>query len=88
MTQNDYLLQYLQDGHTITSKEAYDKLGIQQLGRCLDDLEKRGYMFDRSTWKQVPTRHGNGMTRVKEYKLITPGQQELIEKSNPGPYSQ
>lgn len=46
-TQNDKVLAYLRDGNTITSMEAYTKLGITQLARCLSDLGKRGYVFNR-----------------------------------------
>ena len=68
-TQNQALLEYLQAGNSITSREAYIELGITQLGRCLDDLEKEGYRFSRK-WIEVHTRHGSGTTKVKEYRLI------------------
>lgn len=69
-SQNDALLEYLKRGNPITSRDAYIELGITQLGRCLDDLEKRGYRFDRSRWIDVPTRHGEGTTQVKQYRLL------------------
>jgi len=68
MTQNEALLSHLKEGKTITSREAYIDLGITQLGRCIDDLQKEGHFIKRK-WKQVPTRHGDGTTKIKEYWL-------------------
>lgn len=46
-TQCDRLLAHFKAGNTITSFEAYLKFGITQLGRCISDLEKQGYVFER-----------------------------------------
>lgn len=46
-TQCDRLLAYFKAGCTITSMEAYQKFGITQLGRCISDLERQGYVFNR-----------------------------------------
>lgn len=91
MTQNEALLKHLQEGNKITSREAYNDLGITQLGRCINDLEKDGYVIKRR-WKQVPTRHGDGTTKVKEYWLKDAEEQgDMFGKPQPthaGPYSQ
>lgn len=68
MTQNEYLLNYLQKGNTITAHEAATQHGILQLGRCLDDLRKEGHHI-RRRWIDAPTRHGEGTVKVKEYWL-------------------
>lgn len=46
-TQCQRLLRYLRTGETVTSFEAYMKFGITQLGRCINDLERAGYSFNR-----------------------------------------
>lgn len=41
------LLKWFKAGKTITSFEAYSELGITQLARCIDDLQKEGYSFEK-----------------------------------------
>lgn len=74
MSQKQYLLDYLRKGNTITSYEASTKHGITQLGARIDELEAEGHVIKRR-WTQVPTRHGDGMTRAKEYWLKDAEQQ-------------
>lgn len=77
MAQKDEVLEYMRTNGSITSKDAYDDLGITQLGARLDDLEKDGHVIDRSEWKTVVNRRGEEV-EVKNYKLIAPGQQGLF----------
>lgn len=77
MTQNEYLLKHFKDGKRITSRQAYVQHGITQLGRCVDDLEKEGHTIHRD-WIEVPTRHGEGTTKVKEYYMVEQGQQAMF----------
>lgn len=46
-TQCERLLEHFKAGGTITSYAAYLKFGITQLGRCINDLEREGYVFER-----------------------------------------
>lgn len=64
LTQVDRLLDYSQRGGTVTSMEAYDRFRITQLGRCIKDLERRGYHFNRPR-KKLPSG-----TIICEYNLI------------------
>lgn len=73
-TQCRQLLQYLQDHGSITSKQAYDHLGITQLATRISELEERGFPIDRSRWKDVKNRQGETV-QVKVYRLHIPGEQ-------------
>lgn len=79
MSQTEAILKYVKQHGSITSKEAYDELGITQLGARLDDLEKQGYIIDRSEWKTVTDRRGN-LVDVKDYKIDRPGQKDAFGK--------
>ena len=43
MTQNERLLAYLQDGHTITPREADEMWGCTRLGARVYDLKRMGH---------------------------------------------
>ena len=62
-TQTERLLRWFDKGGTITSFEAYLKFRITQLGRCIDDLQKQGYRFDK------PRERTDGGKIVCRYKL-------------------
>lgn len=47
LTQKERVLGYVYEQGSITSKEAYDFLGITQLGARIFELEREGYRFDR-----------------------------------------
>jgi hypothetical protein len=69
MTQCELLLKYLNnDGASITSYEAYSILFITQLGRCIDDLQKRGFSFQKTKEEH------NGKHFVR-YSLARSGEQ-------------
>lgn len=47
MTQKERILKYIQDFGYITSWQAYQDLGIMQLGARIDGLQKDGYKFKK-----------------------------------------
>ena len=67
MTQHQSLIKYLGYNKTITSWNAYNLLGITQLGRVIDDLQKDGVDFDKVN-KTVVNRTGRRV-RITIYKL-------------------
>lgn len=62
------LLDFLIAGGAITAVEALECLGIASFHRRLTDLKEVGWLID-SKWIEVPTRYGNGKTKVKQYTL-------------------
>lgn len=59
--QKTQVLEYMQKYGSISSFEAYARLGITQLGARIDDLKKDGYMFE----KEWIRKRKNG--KVKDY---------------------
>ena len=59
--QKTQVLEYIQKCGSISSYEAYARLGITQLGARIDDLKKDGYMFE----KEWIRKRKNG--KVKDY---------------------
>ena len=45
MTQNEMVIGYIKDFGSISSKEAFDDLGITRLAGRIFDLKQRGYKF-------------------------------------------
>lgn len=81
-SQNQALLEYLQAGNTITSKDAYEKLGITQLATRIFELKEDGHNIVADKWKEVPIRYGDGTTKVKVYRLISGGQQSMFGRKH------
>ena len=48
MTQADRVLDYIKANGSITAREAYNELGVQQLPRRIYDLKKRGIPVTRT----------------------------------------
>ncbi len=67
MTQNEFLLRYLQSGKGITTLQAH-RLGIMRLSERARELERNGHRIKREP-KKVRTRYGNGKVRVVEYRI-------------------
>ena len=64
--QKTQVLEYIQKYGSISSCEAYARLGITQLGARIDELQKDGYMFERE-WVR---KRKNGKTKdYIKYKL-------------------
>lgn len=66
-TQVERLLDYLEENGSITSLEAYNELGITQLGARIFELKKLGYQFEGSNIT-VKNRFQEKCS-VKKYKL-------------------
>lgn len=64
MTQNEILIKYLEKKGSITSYEAFKKLGITRLSGRIWEFKKEGYNF---TTKNVTekNRYGNSVTFAK-----------------------
>lgn len=60
--QKEEILDYIKKHGSITSYEAYQKLGITQLGARLDDLKKEEYEF-KTEWA-----HSKRKGKIKYFK--------------------
>ena len=60
-SQKTEVIEYIQKYGSISSYEAYARLGITQLGARIDDLKKDGYVFE----KEWIRKRKNG--KVKDY---------------------
>lgn len=79
MSQKEQLLKHLQTD-TITSREAYEKLGITQLATRVSELKSEGCNISSKDRIKVPNRQGE-MVEVVNYRLIQPGHQaEMFEE--------
>ena len=66
-TQREKVLKYIQDFGFITSWQAYQDLGISQLGARIFELKERGYEFEKTRIK-TKNRYGES-THYDEYRL-------------------
>lgn len=57
LTQNERILGYINLEGSITTKEAFDILGIARLASRIHDLKEQGYEFD-TKWESAPNRFG------------------------------
>ncbi|MDB4559247.1 helix-turn-helix domain-containing protein [bacterium] len=46
MSQKERLLEHFQNGNTITSLQAYDRLGVTQLATRIYELKQEGYPIE------------------------------------------
>lgn len=69
--QKSAVLDYMKQGHTLTTIEASDKFGCTRLAARISDYRKEGYSFAEE-WVSGETRYGTP-TRFKRYKLVTEG---------------
>lgn len=69
MTQKERILKYINDFGSITSWEAYQELGIMQLGARLDQLQRDGHCF-RTEWESKENRYGEPVS-FKRYYLVS-----------------
>ena len=68
ITQKDRIMNYIRQYGYITSRDAYNDLGITQLGARIDDLQKEGYKFKKE-WINGIDRYGQACD-YKKYSLI------------------
>ena len=71
MTQKEKILKYIKDFGYITSWQAYQDLGIMQLGARIDQLKKEGYEF-KTEWESKENRYGEPVS-FKRYYLVEVG---------------
>lgn len=65
-TQRQIILQWMLDGHTITSEQAFKQFGITRLSAVIFDIEKIYGKAPSRRFISVPTRYGKNV-RVCEY---------------------
>lgn len=67
-TQREEVLQYMQEYGSISSFEAYEEIGVTQLGARIHELKALGYSI--STYKRARVSKRTGKTiHFKEYYL-------------------
>ena len=66
ITQKERIIDYIRQFGSITSWEAYQDLGIMQLGARIDGLEKDGYVF-RKEWEEKENRFGEPVSFKRYY---------------------
>ncbi len=67
ITQKDRIINYIRKFGSITSKEAYDDLGITQLAIRIKELKEDGHEF-RTEWENSKNRFGEKV-EFKRYYL-------------------
>ena len=77
ITQKDRILEHIRKFGYITSWQAYQDLGIMQLGARIDQLQKEGYQF-RTEWENKKNRFGEPVS-FKRYYLIENREFENME---------
>ena len=73
-TQNEKILQYIDDFGSITQLEALRDLGVMRLASRISDLKRLGYPIT-STIETVNNRYGE-KCRIKRYSLAKGGEAE------------
>ena len=66
ITQKDRIINYIRQFGSITSWEAYQDLGVMQLGARIDQLKKDGYEFT-TEWINKKNRYGEDVSFKKYY---------------------
>lgn len=66
MTQKERIIEYINQFGSITSWQAYQDLGIMQLGARIDQLQKEGYVF-KTEWEQQMNRYGEPVSFKRYY---------------------
>jgi hypothetical protein len=65
-TQKQRIINYIRQFGSITSWEAYQDLGVMQLGARIDQLKKDGYEFT-TEWENKKNRYGEDVSLKKYY---------------------
>ncbi len=66
--QKSRIVDYIKQFGSITSWEAYNELGITQLGARIDQLQKEGYEF-KTEWEHKKNRYGDDVS-FKRYYMV------------------
>lgn len=64
MTQNERVVDYINEFGSITSRDAFVDLGIMRLASRICDLSKQGYKFDK-TFESSKNRYGDSVSYVR-----------------------
>lgn len=64
--QKSRIVDYIKQFGSITSWEAYNELGITQLGARIDQLQKEGYEF-KTEWEHKKNRYGENVSFKRYY---------------------
>ena len=64
--QKSRIVDYIKQFGSITSWEAYNELGITQLGARIDQLQKEGYEF-KTEWEHKKNRYGEDVSFKRYY---------------------
>ena len=66
INQKSRIVDYIKQFGSITSWEAYNELGITQLGARIDQLQKEGYEF-KTEWEHKKNRYGEDVSFKRYY---------------------
>ena len=66
ISQKDRIINYIREFGSITSWEAYQELGVMQLGARIDQLQKDGYTFV-TEWEHKKNRYGEKVDFKRYY---------------------
>lgn len=66
ITQKDRIINYIREFGSISSWEAYQDLGITQLGARIDQLKKDGHEF-KTEWETKKNRYGETVSFKRYY---------------------
>ena len=66
ITQKERILKYIREFGSITSWEAYQDLGITQLGARIDQLKNEGYEF-KTEWESKKNRYDEPVSFKRYY---------------------
>ena len=64
--QRQRIINYIREFGSITSKEAYDDLGITQLATRIKELKEQGYEF-KTEWENSKNRYGEQVDFKRYY---------------------
>lgn len=80
ITQKDRIINYIREFGSITSWEAYQDLGVMQLGARIDQLQKEGYVFE-TKWEYKKNRYNEDVSFKRYYlaDMVAENMQHITE---------
>ena len=80
ITQKDRIINYIREFGSITSWEAYQDLGVMQLGARIDQLQKDGYVF-KTKWEHKKNRNNEDVSFKRYYlaDMVAENMQHITE---------
>lgn len=78
--QKSRIVDYIKQFGSITSWEAYNELGITQLGARIDQLQKEGYEF-KTEWEHKKNRYNEDVSFKRYYlaDMVAENMQHITE---------